>query len=238
MLAVTDIRLPEKCRVSLLTRGFSVVSLPLFSKLDPRVASHPDMLMLPFGDRLFVHKDYYSEAKTAMDRILTETSLSLVLTEDAVGAEYPHDISLNVAVVGNHILGRCDAMAKAVVAYAEECGVALVNTKQGYAKCSAVVLGDKALITADPAVEKAARSLSLDVLRISEGHVTLDGYDHGFIGGASGVCGNTVYFCGNILAHPDGNAIKEFCQSHGFEVVSLSEEPLYDVGALFFLSKP
>ena len=233
MLAVTDIRLPEKCRASLSARGFSVVSLPPFSALDVRVASHPDMLIFPLGDRLFVHKDYYAEAQTVIDKIIEQTSLSLIFTDDVVGAEYPRDISLNLVVSGNYILGRYDSMAKAVAAHAKSMNIQLVNTKQGYAKCSTVALGDSALITADPTLEHAGRAISLDVLRISEGHVTLDGYDHGFIGGASGIYGNTVFFCGAILSHPDGNGIVKFCRAHGFDVVSLSDEPLFDIGTIF-----
>ncbi len=234
MLAVTDIRISEKCRTTLLTRGFSIISLPPFSTFDPRVASHPDMLILPLGDRMFVHKKYYTEAKETIDRIINATSLSLTLTDDAVGAEYPCDVSLNLAILGNHVIGRRTNMAKAVQLYAEEHGISIFNTNQGYAKCSTVTLGDKAVITADPAMEKTCRALSINVLRISEGHVALDGFDHGFIGGASGVCNHTVFFCGDILTHPDGKNILSFCSAHGFDVISLSDEGLYDVGSLFF----
>ena len=234
MLAVTDIRLPEKCRAALFSRGFSIVSLPPFSVLDGRVASHPDMLILPLEDRLFVHKDYYAQARTVIDKIIAQTSLSLILTDDVVRAEYPRDVSLNIVVSGNYILGRCDSIGKAVAAHAKSMNIQLVNTNQGYAKCSTVVLGDKALITADPTIAHAGRSISLDVLRISEGYVSLDGYDHGFIGGASGVYGNTVFFCGDVLSHPDGNVIVDFCRANGFDVLSLSDEPLCDMGTIFF----
>ena len=236
MSVVTDIRIPEVCRAELEGRGFSCVSLPPFSALDVRVASHPDMLILPIGERLFVHKNYYEEAREAVDIIIGHTSLHLTLTDDRVGDLYPHDVPLNLIVSGNRIIGRQDTMSKSVAAYAEREALTVVNVKQGYAKCSTVVLGDKALITADPAIEKAARDLSLDVLRITPGHVSLRGYDCGFIGGASGVFHDTVFFCGNILSHPDGKTIVDFCSKHGFQVVSLSEEPLYDVGTLFFFS--
>ena len=234
MLAVTDMHFPEKYRGALVSRGFEVVSLPPFSALDPRVASHPDMLMLPLGNRLFVHKDYYAEAKTEIDTICSLAHLSLFLTADEIRPEYPFDISLNIAIAGKLLLGRCDCMAKAVVKYAEEIGNRRVNVKQGYAKCATVVLGDRAIITADPTIERIGRSLSLDVLHIAEGNVTLDGYSHGFIGGASGVYKNTIFFCGNLSTHPDGKRISDFCTTHGFDSVSLSDDPLYDVGTIFF----
>ena len=234
MLAVTDIRIPEKCRAALCAHGFSVISLPPFSALDPRVASHPDMLMLPLGDRLLVHRQYYKEAKTEIDQIVARSSLSLVLTDDEVGTEYPRDVFLNLAVVGTSIIGRKESMSQSAIRYASEKHLRIVNVNQGYAKCSTVVLGDKALITADPTIEKAGIALSLDVLRISEGSVSLDGYDHGFIGGASGVYNNTLFFCGNVMTHPDGKAIVDFCHGHRFDCVFLSDEPLVDAGTIFF----
>ena len=63
----------------------------------------------------------------------------------------------------------------------------------------------------------------------------LDGYDTGFIGGASGADDDAVYFCGDVSHHPDADAIKAFCQKHGKECVSLSDEELTDVGTLFFI---
>jgi len=236
MIAVTDIRISKACRAELERRGFSCISLPPFSALDPRIASHPDMLILPIGRHLFVHKDYYAEAQEAIDSIIGHTALRLTLTDDRVENLYPRDIALNLIVSGNRIIGRQDTMSKVVAVYAKQEALTVGNVKQGYAKCSAVVLDDKALITADPAIEKAARDLALDVLRITPGHVSLRGYDCGFIGGASGVCHNTVFFCGNILTHPDGKIIVEFCSKYDFQVISLSEESLCDVGTLFFFS--
>ena len=234
MLAVTDIRLPEHCRTELIARGFSVVPLPRFSALDPRVASHPDMLILPLGNRLFVHQNYYTEARREIEQILCASSLTPTVIHDTIGMAYPHDVALNLAVVGHHILGRRGSISPAVLDYVAQKDFSVINVKQGYAKCATVILGDKAIITADPTIEKAGRALSLSVLRIREGHVSLDGYDHGFLGGASGVCEKTVFFCGDIMHHPDGKNITEFCHSQGFEAVSLSSEPLYDVGTLFF----
>jgi hypothetical protein len=73
------------------------------------------------------------------------------------------------------------------------------------------------------------------VLLISEGGIELCGYSHGFIGGAGGVTLDTAYFCGDIFSHPDGEKIKNFCHKHKKECISLSKEPLFDVGTLFFI---
>jgi hypothetical protein len=97
------------------------------------------------------------------------------------------------------------------------------------------VVGDNAIITADPSIAKAVKEKGIDVLSVSPLGVRLDGYDYGFIGGASGTDEENVYFCGNIDLHPDSERIKAFCRKHGKNAVSLSDEPLYDYGTLIFI---
>lgn len=79
----------------------------------------------------------------------------------------------------------------------------------------------------------AGRALGIDVLTVSEGHISLPPYNFGFIGGSCGERGGKVYFCGSINSHPDGARIKEFCEKHGKTAISLSDRELIDVGSLF-----
>ncbi len=231
MLAVIDRRTKKKCRETLVRLGYSVIDLPPFSRLSEPVASHPDMLMLPLGERLFVHAEYYEEAKETVDLIIKESGLIPTLTHTPISSIYPNDIALNLFVCGDILFGRIDRAPGELLRYAESLGLRLAHTKQGYAKCSTVPLRD-ALITADRSIMDAAAQNGLDVLLIEEGHVSLPPYPHGFLGGASGVSHDTVFLCGALSSHPDHEAITAFCQNHGYRVVSLSDEPLYDVGSV------
>lgn len=233
MLSVIDPRLPLPCRNALTSLGFSLVPLPPFPDLPIPVSSHPDMLLFRMGNKLFCHKDYATIADRQLHTILTNTSLELILTDDAVSAVYPHDISLNLVFTRNMILGKADAMAQKVKQYAASLDIPILSVKQGYTKCSCVVLGN-GLITDDTSIANAAEKAELDCLLISHGGVTLKGYDYGFIGGASGVYENTVFFCGDIKKHPDAKRIESFCRLHGYEVCSLSDQPLFDAGTLLF----
>ncbi len=228
MITVIDERTPEKAKRRLEERGFLLFSLPPFSRLAAPVASHPDMLMFPFEGRLFVHKAYFAEAENTVLSICEASGLSLCLVNTEVEPIYPHDIALNLFQLGKHLIGNSIPNEIAALGYS------IIHTRQGYAKCSSLVL-DHAVITADPSIADAVKKTEAEVLLVAQGGVSLPGYDYGFLGGASGVCGNTVYFCGDIEMHPDEAKIKEFCHAHGYEVVSLTDEPLLDVGTLFFL---
>ena len=95
-------------------------------------------------------------------------------------------------------------------------------------------LYDFSIITSDMSVYDKAGKKGVDVLLIEKGHIDLNGYDYGFIGGASGLISkNKLAFTGNVKLYPDYEAIKNFCNDRGVEIISLSEKKLYDYGSLF-----
>ena len=191
-------------------------------------------MLLFFGKgRLVCHESYHPIAEKEIALIVKITGAELVLTQDDICAEYPHDVAFNAAPVGDRLICRRDAVSPTVAGLYNENDI--INVKQGYAKCSVCVVNDNAIITADRSVATAAEKRGIDVLVVSPAGVRLDGYDCGFIGGASGADGENVYFCGSIDLHPDGERIKEFCKNHGKTAVSLSDEPMYDYGTLMII---
>ncbi len=224
----------EKCKSSLVGRGFRVVSLPPYEKLGKAVSAHTDLLIFILGKKIFTYADYKSN--TDLENIMRDTGYEIIHISEKAESEYPKDIYLNALTVGGKIFARLDCLSSDIKCYAEEKGYELINVKQGYARCTAAPLSDNAIITADPSIARAAEICGIDVLQISAGGVSLSGYDYGFIGGACGVFEDTVFFAGDLSLHPDGERIESFCRRHGKVAVSLSDEPLYDVGSIFFIS--
>ena len=182
MIAIVDQRMPKDAQSRLSELGFSVISLPPFSRLAAPVASHPDMLMLPLGDRLFVYKEYYEAHASLLDTIAKAAGRKLCAVDKVVSEQDPEDIGLNRLVFGKHLLGRIDKTPAEILDYALAQGCLTHFVKQGYAKCSTVVLGDSAIISADPSILSAAESIGADTLAVSSGGISLPGYEYGFIG--------------------------------------------------------
>ena len=235
MTVVTDIRTPNSCCEELRRRGFEIIALPPFPRLPAPVASHPDMLIFFTDDHLIAHESYYPIAYQQLELTAQRSGRKLLLTDEPTGDTYPTDVLLNSACIGNTIIGSERAMSAKIKEFCAHSGKDILNVKQGYAKCSVCIVDDNAIITADAGIAAKACSRGIDVLIVQAGHVRLDGYDCGFIGGASGRCDDTLYFCGNLNSHPDSNAIAEFCQKHGKTAVSLGDGQLFDVGTLFFI---
>lgn len=229
VLSENGVRFAEK-----LSRDFDIVLLPSENELSREVASHADMTTLVFGDSLFVPKQHLKRNAPLFEALAKRTAHRLVADETPRGEKYPNDIALNILI--------CDSFAFSLAKYtspaaAEELklrGMTHVSIKQGYAACSSLSFGTS-IVSADRGVIRAATSCGLDCLEISSGNITLEGLSEGFVGGASGVCEDKIYFLGNIERHPDGAKIVRFAYERGFECVSLSSSVLSDLGGIKFI---
>lgn len=233
-IAVCDCRIPDVCKEKLLSHNISTIKLPLSDTLEKPIAAHPDMLLLPIGKKIFVSRKYFEKAETALSDISTLTNMTLMLTDDIPKSPYPYDIAFNGIQIGKYFFCLAPYISKDALGFSKELGLEIVSVKQGYTKCNICKVSEKALITSDPSIEKAAKKLGIEVLKISSGNISLPGYDFGFIGGASGETDKNVFFCGDLSCHPDGERISAFCQKQGKHPVSLSNKPLLDVGTIFF----
>jgi len=214
--------------------GFTPVMLMPDRELNKTVASHADTLIFSDGTMHIINEDYSSSLPEAV------RALFCAIPERPHG-DYPTDTAFNALRIGRYLFARSAGIASAIRSYAAEAGLTFINVNQGYARCSTLPLsGARAAITADEGMAKAMESVGINVLRISAGHITLDGCAYGFIGGASFVweprncCsisrfGRYVYFFGNLRNHPDGERISDFIKSHGYEIITLEGE-LTDFG--------
>ncbi len=210
----------------------SAVRLPGFERYDAPVASHPDMLLFYHDGKIFCPDAYY-----AVNRELLENGLELsegsrlcsgdkkprfipVKTPepDADGkCRYPNDVALNSVQLaspnfGDVLFCRRQSTASEILSLFSEHSVADVH--QGYTHCSVCTVTESAIITSDDGIARHAKLCGIDVLKISPGGIELDGYDMGFIGGASARVGDALCFFGDPESHPDGEKIIKFVRDH------------------------
>ena len=192
------------------------------------------MLLFFAPDAIYCEKNYAQIAKDALAFLSAKLSLEIRYIAAELGNYYPFDVQLNAAPVGKHLFCNLKYTADLLCRHP---AYKVIPVRQGYAKCSILPVGDSALITEDPSIVRAAQNNQIDVLQVAPKAVKLNGYSTGFLGGAAsfspfGDC-NEIFFCGSLDSHPDAQRIRDFCTARGFEPVSLSDEPLYDVGTMF-----
>ncbi|MBQ9131024.1 MAG: hypothetical protein IJX62_00955 [Clostridia bacterium] len=236
MLAVSDFRIPDLVARGLQARGFSVLRMPPHPKLPEPVMAHPDILLFCGDDGIYSTKLYLEVAARELQVIAKACGKELRTVDRELSNVYPGDILLNALRVGKHLFCLSSHTAGEI---AENQVYRMVSVRQGYAKCSAVPVGDYALITADPSIAQAAESKGLDVLRLSQHATHLPGYDTGFLGGASTWAPyreeKSIYFCGDLSTHPQEHEIRAFCAKHQKDCISLAPIPLTDVGTILLI---
>ncbi len=213
------------------TFGEGRIILPSFpcDSLPEPTKGHPDMTIFPL---LGGYAICAPEVLSAYQPILAPFGITLVGGKTPLSCDYPGDVAYNVLKADGCAFARWDSTDPEIAGLLDECGILRHDVRQGYARCSTVLFGD-CMITADSSVQKAGKAAGFEVLSVSPGHVELPGYEHGFLGGASGILdGNTVVFFGDLRFHPEGEQIRQFIEAHGFSVVEMPGKPLRDIGTL------
>ena len=205
-----DKNTPDELLKAIVALGVKPIMLPPYARLPSPVACHPDMLLFDMGGKLLMYRDYYEENQALFD------GFSVALTHHIADTVYPYDVGMDALCLGNVVYCKptytCSEIIKDRM---------VVTVKQGYAACSALKVTEDAIVTADQGIADAAKKMGVSVLLIRPGYIDLPGYDYGFIGGTAFRLFDTMYFAGDLVLHPDGEAIANFCQANGISVCSL-----------------
>ena len=203
---------------------YKVIWMPDNPALDRRIAGHADLsVFCAEKDKIIIGRETYP----ILVNNLTNMGY-VVIQSSAQGQKYPEDAGLCVCSTGKYDIYNpktVDPIIKHILR-----GVP-VHVSQGYTKCSACVVRENAIITSDSAIASKASYAGLDVLKISPGHIVLEGYKYGFIGGASFMLNDkTIAFTGLLDLHPDKSSILRFIEKYGITPMFLTQEPIFDIG--------
>jgi len=163
---------------------------------------------------------------------ITDDAPLVAAENDELGEGYPAEAAFNAACTGRFFIHNPECTNRRLSAAAKKLGFNFVDVRQGYTKCSTVVVDEDSIITYDKGIAAPCKKAGMNVLLVLPGHVVLNGYDTGFIGGTSGRAGNEIIFNGDLSAHPDFKVIKEFIEDRGLTCKWFAEYPLTDIGSI------
>ena len=225
VLAAAGERYRGRLGAALEDLGVEMLWLPDAPGADRRLAGHADLSMLHLGGNKIV-----CACAEPIVNFLTNRGFEL-FSAPGPAERYPGDCALNACIAGGIFFHRLDVTARAALENASE--LETVNVAQGYAKCSVCVVDERSIITADRGIAEAARGRALDVLEIAPGHIELEGFEYGFIGGAAfKLSKSELAFTGWLDAHPDYNNIIAFLDARGIAPIYLTDAPAFDVGSI------
>ncbi len=203
--------------------GNNIVRTIELKNISNATATHPDMQIHFFSKSCAVCApecfEYYKKSLQ---------NITVISGEMTPSDTYPSDIAYNAARLGNYVISNTRYIEPVILEYYKRHGFKIIDTRQGYAKCSLCIVSGAAAITEDASIFRSLSELpDINVLQIKPGSVELSGYDHGFIGGASGLIGSTLVFFGSVSGE-----IRAFLNSLNIEYFQASYGKLKDYGSI------
>ena len=207
--------------------GVDVYKTTAVNSLYGEVSGHPDMQIHFINNRAICAPETYNYYKS-----LNLHDVNIFSGTKQLKDKYPDDVAYNVCLLGDYVICRPLSVTIEILAEYRSLKKTILNSKQGYAKCSICVVNDNSAITSDNGIYKLLKEHNINVLKIQEGYIELYGMQ-GFIGGASGLINDsTLCFNGDLKTHPDYNNIISFCKNVGVDAVSLNKGILKDIGTI------
>jgi radical SAM superfamily enzyme len=223
VIAIIDPRMPPMAKKRLKQMGYYIREVPLHPKLAGPVKGHPDMMLFSYGKRVI-----YEPRLEKIAGLLRDNGYECTRGEKIKSHKYPKDIIYDACSIGKSIIRYAGKIEKNI----ENLKTEFIKVKQGYVKCSVVVVDGKHIITSDKGIKDIWGKLAL---LVRPGSIKLPGYKTGFIGGASGRHKDKIFFTGSLKNHPDGRLMREFIEKRGKKVVELSSGELYDTGTILYI---
>lgn len=231
-VVLIDRKLKENYLSFIKNQGYDVVYIPENKRVYDEVSSHTDISCTKIKGKVII--------EPRLNSYLKRNNLKGVICGNKnVCGKYPYDVLYNVCVIGNVAIHNFKFTDKAVLKYIKKNKLKCVNVKQGYTNCSIAKIGEKACITSNSQIARKLVSSGIDVLLIdteNEKNIKLlknnGTYSnmHGFIGGCMTNIENKIILFGDYKKLIDGDKIKKFVESYGYEFVWFVGEDLIDYG--------
>lgn len=219
---IVDYRIDATSSAELSKLGFDVVYTKPIKGLYYEVCGHTDMQIHIVNGKAICEPTVYDHYKEQLNE------LEVIKGSVMISGKYPGDIAYNTCSLGKYGVCKKDSTAIEIIREYKD----IIDTRQGYAKCSICVAGTDSVITADKGIYNSLKLYGFNVLKIRPGYISLYNMT-GFIGGVSGLIEkNILAFNGDIKTHPDYFNIRDFCRNIGTEMISLNKGELKDIGSI------
>lgn len=193
----------------------------------------------PVGESIATHADIYMCQLGLWDGAVIFRG-----DRERLGRKYPEDVIYNAVCTGKYFIHNLKYTSAALTDAAKELfpNIEYVDVPQGYTRCCCLPVDERSFITSDRGIASVLEKHDADVLTVEPGHISLPGFEYGFIGGCAGGIvkdgRKTIVFNGDLDLHPDADAIKDFIGSRGMDVVSFSGHVLEDIGSILIAGRP
>jgi hypothetical protein len=229
MLILLDRKIPEAAKEKLAAIG-EIVEFATKGITYNAISGHPDIFFCPTPAGLIVAPNLPEE----YFGILDQNHINYLKGSVPVGNEYPETACYNSLVTEKFIIQN-PAISEPFIQDLNP-NLEIIPVKQGYVRCNLIALPNETFITSDRGIEKAIKRQNMDVLYLHPSCVKLDGFEHGFFGGACGLLENTLFICGSLKYFKEQAIFESFAERAGVSIFELYDGQPVDVGTILFIA--
>lgn len=231
MYCFLDYRCSNEEIDNIVKQGLTPIIVPKTTNVYDAINGHVDIQMnIISKNTIIIHKSMDKDFCNTLDKF----NIKYIFSNDDLKYSYPGDIILNGIVLDNYFIHNLKYTDKNLLDNIKN--KSLINVKQGYSKCSVLIVNQKAIITSDKGIANALRKENFDVLLIPPGDIILPSMNYGFIGGTGGLINNnTMAFFGDLQYYAYGREVYDFLYKYDVKPIYLSQGKLIDRGSIYII---
>ncbi len=231
MLIIIDKKMPAEAKNRLKDFG-DLLELETSGITYPAISGHPDIFFCQTLKGLIVAPNLPGNYFSA----LRKRGIKLISGQMPVGKSYPHTSHYNAVITKNFLIHNTAYSDQALLNNCRD--LKKIHVNQGYTRCSLFSLDGSVFITSDPGIHKVLSAHQLSCHFFPPHEIYLEGFTHGFLGGACGIWEQKLFVCGALYYHNWGPALREIVETAGYEIIELCNTPLQDTGSIIFTEHP
>ena len=223
-LIIIDKKMPLEAKRTLRQYG-DLLELQTSGITYPAISGHPDIFFCQTPAGLVVAPELPDHYLV----VLQQKEIQVVKGVSMPGNIYPQTAHYN-AVASSKLLIHNLKVTDPIILDACK-ALPHIHVNQAYTRCNLLALNN-IFLTSDKGIHNTLMSKGVESNYYSPEGIQLEGFNHGFLGGACGVFGGKVFVCGSLKYYSQGKEFKQIVENDGYDLVELYDGPLVDVGSI------
>lgn len=230
MLIIIDSRLPAAVSENLKKIG-DVFELESSGIVYDSISGHPDIFMFQKDHLVIIAPN----APKSLIEELKKHRIPFLRGREKLGGKFPETAWYNAVSTSKYLIHRLNNSSNCILRQTTD--KQFLPVPQAYTRCNLLSLPDGSFITSDKGIEKSLKKFGLETHYFDSNDISLNGQDHGFLGGTIGVFNNEVFLIGSLDHYAQGEKLRKLLETKSLKYHELYKGPLIDGGGIFFLEE-
>lgn len=222
MLIIGDKRLPQEVKKRLSKFG-EFIDFSSNGIVYESISGHPDIFFHKYENKLIIAPNLPEEFL----KLLSQTSLHIILGESALGFSYPDTARYNASYNSEFLFCNSQIIDNQILNIHSD--KKLMHVNQGYTACN-IIIGEKSILASDKGICK-----NINAKYFNPEEIILSGVNNGFLGGSCSIYKSNLLINGSLKYISQNSIIEDFASDNSLKLIELYDGPLIDGGGYIFI---